>query len=49
MIGLALLVLLLLLGVGLFVYKNRQDRREVEKLLRETQAEDEAHEKSSIV
>jgi len=41
MIGLALLVLLLLLGVGLFVYK--------EKLLRETQVEDEAHEKSSIV
>jgi len=49
MIGLALLVLLLLISMGVVVYKNRQDRRELENLLRETQAEDEAHEKSSIV
>lgn len=49
MIGLILLVLALLVGLGYFFYKNRQDERELQKLLRDTQAEDEAQDKTSII
>lgn len=43
-----LLLLLLAVGLGYFLYKNRQDKRELQKLLRDTQAEDEAHDKTDI-
>jgi uncharacterized protein HemX len=49
MIGLILLVLALLVGLGYFLYKNQQDERALQKLLRDTQAEDEAHDKTSIL
>lgn len=49
MIGLILLVLALLVGLGYFLYKNQQDEREQQKLLRDTQAEDAAHDKTSII
>jgi hypothetical protein len=48
MIGLVLFLLLLLVGVGYFLYKNHHDERELQKLLRETQAEDDEHDKTSI-
>jgi hypothetical protein len=48
MIGLVLLVLVLLVGLGLFLYKNQQDKRELQKLLRDTRAEDEEHDRTRI-
>jgi len=48
MIGLILLLLLLLVGVGFFLYKNLQDERDLQKHLHDTQAEDEAHDRTSI-
>ncbi len=43
-----LLLLLILVGVGFYLYKNLQDKRDLQKLLRDTQAEDEAHDRTSI-
>jgi hypothetical protein len=48
MIGLALLVLALAVGLGYFLVKNLRDKRDLEMLLRETQAEDEEHERTHI-
>jgi len=48
MIGLALLLLALTVGLGYYLYTNRQDKRELQKLLRETQAEDEEHDRTQI-
>jgi hypothetical protein len=48
MIGLALLVLALAVGLGYFLVKNPRDKRDLEMLLRETQAEDEEHERTHI-
>ncbi len=48
MIGLVLLVLVLLVGVGYFLYKNQQDECELQKLLRDTRAEDEEHDRTRI-
>lgn len=48
MIGLMLLVLMLLIGIGYFFYKNQQDKRDIQQLLHDTEADDEAHDKTSI-
>ena len=50
MTGFILLMLLLLLafGLGYFLYKNRQDKRDLREFLRDTQAEDDAHDKTDI-
>jgi len=48
MIGLVLLVLVLLVGLGFFLYQNQQDKRELRKLLRDTRAEDEEHDRTRI-
>jgi hypothetical protein len=49
MTGLILLVLALLVGIGFFLYKNLQDERDLQKLVRDTQAEDEAHDRTHIL
>lgn len=49
MIGLIFLALAILVGVGFFLYKNQQDERDLQKLLRDTQAEDEEHDKTRII
>ncbi|MCB1852689.1 MAG: hypothetical protein KDI83_18240 [Gammaproteobacteria bacterium] len=43
------MILLPVVGLGYFLYKNQQDKRELQKLLRDTQAEDEAHDKTDII
>jgi hypothetical protein len=48
MIGFVLLLLVLLVGVGYFLYKNQQDECELQELLRETRAEDEEHDRTRI-
>jgi hypothetical protein len=35
-------------GLGYFLFKNPRDKRDLEMLLRETQAEDEEHERTHI-
>lgn len=46
--GLILLLLVLLGRVGFLLYKNLQDKRDLQKILRDTQADDEAHDHASI-
>jgi len=48
MIGLILLLLALLVGLGFFLYQNLQDERDLQKHLIDTQAEDEAHDRTSV-
>jgi hypothetical protein len=45
-----LLVLILVIGLGFFLYKNfHDDQREVRDLLQQTQAEDEEQDKTSVL
>ena len=48
MIGLILLLLALLVGLGFFLYQNLQDERDLKQHLSDTQAEDEAHDRTSV-
>lgn len=48
MIGFFLLMLILAVALGYFLYKNRQDKRKLMQLLRDTKAEDEEHDKTSV-
>jgi len=41
-------VLVLLVSLGYFIYQNQQDARELQKLLRDTRAEDEEHDRTRI-
>ncbi|MCB1871800.1 MAG: hypothetical protein KDI18_03120 [Gammaproteobacteria bacterium] len=43
-----LILLSLAFGLGYFLYKNQRDKRDLKKLLRDTQAEDDAHDKTGI-
>jgi len=48
MIGLILLLTALLVGLGYFLIKNQQDKRNLEKLLQDTLPEDEAHDRTHV-
>lgn len=49
MFGLIVLGLLILIGLGFFLYKNQQDENSLQDLLKETEAEDEEHDKTSVI
>ncbi len=49
MTGLILLVLALLVGPSWFLYKNLQDERDMQALLRDSQAEDWEHDPACIL
>ncbi len=49
MFGLIVLGLLILIGLGFFLYKNQQDEHSLQDLLKETEAEDEEHDKTSVI
>lgn len=48
MIGFFLLILALAVGLSYFLYKNQEDRRKLQKLLHDTQVEDEEHDRTHI-
>lgn len=49
MVILALLLLSLVIGLGFFLYRNYYDERDVQQLLRETKAEDDERDRTSVL